>query len=168
MPMRVTLDISDVSKMITSRGLQPSGKVQQALTGEIYKQAEPYTPMRSKTLIRTAEVGKDHITYMQPYSRYIYYGKVMVGKPPKRVTNKSSPTTVYIRKNIRREDEFWVYDEQQYSLREYIALQGESINLLKKVAEKMIYQLLPTEYVEKKQGKTDFMELAKDYLNFNK
>lgn len=89
MPMRVTLDISDVSKMITSRGLQPSGKVQQALTGEIYKQAEPYTPMRSKTLIRTAEVGKDHITYMQPYSRYIYYGKVMVGKPPKRVTNKS-------------------------------------------------------------------------------
>lgn len=87
---------------------------------------------------------------------------------PSEIDTKSSPTTVYIRKNIRREDEFWVYDEQQYSLREYIALQGESINLLKKVAEKMIYQLLPTEYVEKKQGKTDFMELAKDYLNFNK
>lgn len=88
MPMRVTLDISDVSKMITSRGLQPSGKVQQALTGEIYKQAEPYTPMRSKTLIRTAEVGKDHITYIQPYSRYLYYGKVMVGRAPKKVTSK--------------------------------------------------------------------------------
>ena len=70
------------------------------------------------------------------------------GSQPERlpeIDTQSSPTTVYIRKDIRREGEFWVYDEQQYSLREYIALQGESINLLKKVAEKMIYQLLPTE-----------------------
>lgn len=89
MPMTIKVDTSMLSKAIQSRGLQPGGRVQQILTSEIYKQAEPYTPMRSKTLIRTAEVGKDHITYVQPYSRYVYYGKVMVGKPPKRVTGKS-------------------------------------------------------------------------------
>lgn len=87
--MTVKVDTSMLSKVINSRGLQPGGRVQQILTNEIYKQAEPYTPMRSKTLIRTAEVGKDHITYVQPYSRYVYYGKVMVGKPPKRVTSKN-------------------------------------------------------------------------------
>ncbi len=87
--MTVKVDTSVLSKVINSRGLQPGGRVQQILTNEIYKQAEPYTPMRSKTLIRTAEVGKDHITYVQPYSRYVYYGKVMVGKPPKRVTSKN-------------------------------------------------------------------------------
>ena len=87
--MTVKVDTSVLSKVINSRGLQPGGRVQKILTNEIYKQAEPYTPMRSKTLIRTAEVGKDHITYVQPYSRYVYYGKVMVGKPPKRVTSKN-------------------------------------------------------------------------------
>ena len=87
--MTVKVDTSELSKVINSRALPPGGRVQQILTNEIYKQAEPYTPMRSKTLIRTAEVGKDHITYVQPYSRYVYYGKVMVGKPPKRVTSKN-------------------------------------------------------------------------------
>ena len=68
MPMTVKVDTGALSKLIRSRGLQPGGRVQQVLTNEIYKQAEPYTPMRSKTLIRTAQVGKDHITYVQPYS----------------------------------------------------------------------------------------------------
>lgn len=89
MPMTVKVDTSSVSKILSARGLQPGGKVQQTLTSEIYRQAEPYTPMRSKTLIRTAEVGKDHITYVQPYSRYVYFGKVMVGRAPKKVTSKS-------------------------------------------------------------------------------
>ncbi len=89
MPMTVKVDTGTLYKIIRSRGLQPRGRVQQVLTNEIYKQAEPYTPMRSKTLIRTAQVGKDHITYVQPYSRYVYFGKVMVGRAPKKVTNKS-------------------------------------------------------------------------------
>lgn len=54
MPMTVKVDTGALSKLIRSRGLQPGGRVQQVLTNEIYKQAEPYTPMRSKTLIRTA------------------------------------------------------------------------------------------------------------------
>lgn len=88
MPMTVKVDTSSISKILSARGLQPGGKVQQVLTSEIYRQAEPYTPMRSKTLIRTAEVGKDHITYVQPYARYLYYDKVMVGRAPKTVTNR--------------------------------------------------------------------------------
>ena len=89
MPMTIKIETSALSKFIQFRGLQSGGRVQQVLTNEIYKQAEPYTPMRSKTLIRTAQVGKDHITYVQPYSRYVYYGKVMVGRPPKKAINKS-------------------------------------------------------------------------------
>lgn len=89
MPMKVKIDTSSVAKILNDRGLQSGGKVQQKLTSEIYKQAEPYTPMRNKTLIRTAEVAKDHITYVQPYSRYLYYGKVMVGRAPKTVTNRN-------------------------------------------------------------------------------
>lgn len=32
-------------------------------------------------------VGSGELNYLSPYSRYQYYGKVMIGKPPKKVTN---------------------------------------------------------------------------------
>ncbi len=88
MPMTIKIDTAEFERIIAKKGLEPGGKVQQTLTSEIYRLAEPYTPMRDKTLIDTAKVGKDHITYIQPYSRYLYYGKVMVGRAPKKVTSK--------------------------------------------------------------------------------
>lgn len=65
-------------------------------------------------------------------------------KPPE-IDTQSSPTTVYIRENIRKEIidgvSFWVYDETQYTTREYIQLQA---NELKKtnLAAADLYQSL--------------------------
>lgn len=65
-------------------------------------------------------------------------------KPPE-IDTQSSPTTVYIRENIRKEIidgiSLWVYDETQYTTREYIQLQA---NELKKtnLAAADLYQSL--------------------------
>lgn len=51
-------------------------------------------------------------------------------KPPE-IDTQSSPTTVYIRENIRKEIidgiSLWVYDETQYTTREYIQLQANEL-----------------------------------------
>lgn len=65
-------------------------------------------------------------------------------KPPE-IDTQSSPTTVYVRENIRKEIidgiSLWVYDETQYTTREYIQLQA---NELKKtnLAAADLYQSL--------------------------
>lgn len=51
-------------------------------------------------------------------------------KPPE-IDTQSSPTTVYVRENIRKEIidgiSLWVYDETQYTTREYIQLQANEL-----------------------------------------
>lgn len=42
--------------------------------------------------------------------RYTDVHGSQIERPPE-IDTQSSPTTVYVRENIRREGEFWVYDE---------------------------------------------------------
>lgn len=42
--------------------------------------------------------------------RYTDVHGSQIERPPE-IDAQSSPTTVYVRENIRREGEFWVYDE---------------------------------------------------------
>lgn len=59
---------------------------------EVLRLSDPLTPMRTGTLKKsglTATVtGSGTVTYNAPHARYQYYGKVMVGRAPKRLTNK--------------------------------------------------------------------------------
>ncbi len=45
------------------------------------------TGFLKKSGILGTKIGSGELNYLSPYSRYQYYGKVMVGKPPKRKTN---------------------------------------------------------------------------------
>lgn len=97
MPTTIKVTMSNIESIVAKRGLNKTGNAQKLLTEKIYRFAEPYSPFRSKTLIRTAIVEDTSITYTQPYSRYLYFGKVMEGKAPKKVTNmnlnfQGSPT----------------------------------------------------------------------------
>lgn len=60
---------------------------------EVIRLSDPLTPMRTKTLIRSGETGttfgSGQVQYNSPYGRYQYYGKVMVGKAPKKLTNRN-------------------------------------------------------------------------------
>lgn len=59
---------------------------------EVLRKCDKYIPFRSGTLknsgILGTNIGSGNVEYIAPYSRYQYYGKVMIGKPPKQVTNK--------------------------------------------------------------------------------
>lgn len=84
-------------------------------------------------------------------------------RPPE-IDTQSSPTTVYVRENIRREGEFWVYDEMQYSPQEFIQLQSQEIKLLQQVAGKMIQAVTPTALSTRTAQPEDFKTLAIRFL----
>lgn len=84
-------------------------------------------------------------------------------RPPE-IDTQSSPTTVYVRENIRREGEFWVYDETQYSPQEFIQLQSQEIRLLQQVAGKMIQTVTPTTLSTRTAQPEDFKTLAIRFL----
>lgn len=84
-------------------------------------------------------------------------------KPPE-IDTQSSPTTVYIRENIRKEGEFWVYDEIQYTTQEFIQLQSQQIGLLEQVAAKMIQAASPAALSARSSKQESFAELAERFL----
>lgn len=84
-------------------------------------------------------------------------------RPPE-IDTQSSPTTVYVRENIRREGEFWVYDETQYSPQEFIQLQSQEIKLLQQIAGKMIQAVTPTTLSTRTAQPEDFKTLAIRFL----
>ena len=59
---------------------------------EVIRLSDPLTPMRTGTLkksgLKATVTGSGTVTYNAPHARYQYYGKVMVGRAPKRLTNK--------------------------------------------------------------------------------
>lgn len=52
---------------------------------------DPLIPFQTgflkKSGILGTRIGSGELNYLSPYARYIYNGKVMIGHPPKKVTN---------------------------------------------------------------------------------
>lgn len=83
---KVEFNLSD--KKIKSR----YKKAQEYLDLAVLTDTEPFLPFRqgimsSKSKVDTI-IGSGHVVYDTPYARYLYHGKVMVGRPPKTVTNR--------------------------------------------------------------------------------
>ena len=95
--------------------------------------------------------------------RYTDVHGSQIERPPE-IDAQSSPTTVYVRENIRREGEFWVYDETQYSPQEFIQVQSQEIKLLQQVAGKIIRTVTPTTLSTRTVQPEDFKTLAIRFL----
>lgn len=70
-------------------------KAQKVLDATIVTDTEKYVPTQQGVLYKSAKTntiyGSGEIIYggtAVPYARYLYYGKVMVGKAPKKVIDK--------------------------------------------------------------------------------
>lgn len=87
MPVRFEGDVKSIF------GNRVGSNAALALANQIRSLADKRVPFSTGTLKNTATVsGGDTsatITYIQPYARYLYYGKVMVGKMPKKLTDKN-------------------------------------------------------------------------------
>lgn len=95
-----------------------------------------------------------------------HYTNVHGSQPerPPELDFTSSPTTVYVRKNIRRDGDFWVYDETQYTTREYIQKQAADIALLQQVSAAMIQASSPSTLSVRSAQPEDFETLATRFL----
>lgn len=67
-------------------------KAQKYVDSEVLRLNEKYVPFRQGNLKRSGTlgtvIGSGDVRYIAPYARYQYYGKVMVGPAPKRVTDR--------------------------------------------------------------------------------
>lgn len=67
-------------------------EAQKYVDSEVLRLSDKLIPFKTGFLKRSGiagtVIGTGEVVYLAPYSRYQYYGKVMVGKPPKTVTSK--------------------------------------------------------------------------------
>lgn len=98
--MKIKVDIN-VNKILASRGLGSSTKVQKNLASKVVQLSDPYVPMQQGLLKNTRTIAADgsQIVYTQPYAHYQYYGEVYgpnytngtrfwSGKAPKKPTGR--------------------------------------------------------------------------------
>lgn len=82
-----------LTEILERRGLEDHGRVQKFVDNEVLRLSAPYVPHLSGTLERSGktatDIGSGEVNYNTPYARYQYYGKVMVGPAPKKVTDKN-------------------------------------------------------------------------------
>ncbi|WP_312093465.1 minor capsid protein [Aminipila sp.] len=68
-------------------------KTQKFIDSEVLRLSVPYLPMQSGMLQKLGTlgtvIGSGEIVYLGPYARYLYYGKVMVGRAPKQLTSNN-------------------------------------------------------------------------------
>ncbi len=65
-------------------------QAQRYVDSEVLRRCDPLTPRLNGDLIRSGIratwIGSGLVQYNSPYSRYQYYGKVMIGRAPKTLT----------------------------------------------------------------------------------
>lgn len=88
--IRVKVNMKPVSRVLEAHGLGKSGDVQMFVTSCIDRRITKYMPYRASALStkKKSIVSPTKIRIDGPYATYQYYGKVMVGTQPKRVTDK--------------------------------------------------------------------------------
>lgn len=68
-------------------------RAQMFVDSEVLRLSSPYIPFQSgmleKSGILGTTVGSGEVIWNAPYARYLYYGKVMVGRAPKKLTDKN-------------------------------------------------------------------------------
>ena len=106
--MIVRVDIKPVSQIIQDKGLSPSGDVQRFHTNNVLRRIQKYMPYRTgatiKMMIAQTDTANPEIVLDVPYAKYLYYGKAMEGRAPKRVTDRD---LVYTKTKNPNAGQFW-------------------------------------------------------------
>lgn len=82
-----------------------STKGEHALAVQVAKDTEPFVPAMTKSLVNRTQVFGNQIVYPGPYSRYLYYGRVMVdsktGRGPMKIVGKDGSVIIRFRKGAK-------------------------------------------------------------------
>lgn len=87
------VEINSLSRILVDRGMEAGGRVQEYIDNEVLRLSVQYLPFENGELGRSGVngtvPGSGEVQYKSPKARYLYYGKVMVGRAPKRLTSKN-------------------------------------------------------------------------------
>ena len=90
---RVKVDMRPVKAILKAKGLTADGDVQRFHTANVLRRIVKYMPYRTGDTIKLTQtqtvVNEPRIITAAPHAKYIYFGKVMVGSPPKQVTDRN-------------------------------------------------------------------------------
>lgn len=86
---KTKIDIKPVEEILKRHGLENNGAVTLFFRNEVDRYSDPYVPFKKGSLKNNKSYPNSYsIKYNSPHSRYQYHGKVMIGKAPKKVTNR--------------------------------------------------------------------------------
>lgn len=90
MSTRIKVEMKPVNTILTRLGVNKTGDVQMQVTKIINHRITRYMPFRTGVLATKLKYIKSptEIEVAARYATYQYYGKVMVGKAPKTVTDR--------------------------------------------------------------------------------
>ena len=88
---KITVKMAPVRRIMRRMGVTETGDIQQFHTQNVLRRIRRYMPFRSGVLSSklTLVDSPTSITAHGLYARYQYFGKVMVGRAPKTVTDKN-------------------------------------------------------------------------------
>lgn len=129
--LQVDIRLPELQMLARDLGLDPGGPAQQHLVGNIARRITKYAPKRTYSSVENAiaqgqEPENGRIVIRGPHIKYLYFGKVMMGRAPRRVTNKDLRyTTTYNRlagpywdtRLMAAESEQIIADEKRFILR---------------------------------------------------
>lgn len=85
------LELNPIHQILKDKGLDKDGSVQAFHTNNVMRRIIKYMPYRTgatiKIMIVQTDIREPYLVLDVPYGKYIYYGKKMVGLPPKTVTD---------------------------------------------------------------------------------
>lgn len=105
---KIRLDMKPINRILKAKGLTADGDVQRFHTQNVLRRIQKYMPYRTgatiKLMVVQTDISKPEIILDVPYGKYLYYGKVMVGRAPKSVTDRPLR---YTRTKNTRAGPFW-------------------------------------------------------------
>lgn len=91
MKVTVKVEMKSAQEILERHGLTGNGNVQRFHTMNVNRRIGKYMPHLSGALETKSKrmASGTEITILAPYAKYQYYGKVMVGSPPKILTGRN-------------------------------------------------------------------------------
>ncbi len=104
MPRNVNVKVNIDTNRLTKEYKAKQQKALRMLKSEIVKDTEPAVPMRDETLRRSVtkslRTNDPKIVWAVQYARFLYYGKVMIGRITRRPWAREGETKIVTNKNL--------------------------------------------------------------------